>query len=118
MTDHLYVIQKDSEEKRQFYFNKTNSVLDDVKIEVRYLSVTLLDFKEKTEKENESRDKKYEELERRFNSSIEDLYIENSQIKQDVTGQTALIQDFEDSQSKTRREFSGNNTHMYVLFLM
>lgn len=94
-----------------------NSVLDDVKIEVRYLSVTLLDFKERTEAENESKDKKYEELERHFNSSIEDLYVENSQIKQDVTSQTAVIQDFEDSISKTRRAFSGNNTHMYVYLL-
>uniref|UniRef100_A0A8W8JB26 C1q domain-containing protein n=3 Tax=Magallana gigas TaxID=29159 RepID=A0A8W8JB26_MAGGI len=96
------------EEKRQFYFNKTNSVLNDVKIEVRYLSATLLDFKERTETENESRDKKYEELQRHFNSSIADLYVKNSQIKQDVTSQTALIHGFEDSQSKTKRAFLEN----------
>lgn len=51
-------------------FNKTNSVLDDIKIEVRYLSVTLLDFKESVKTENESRDRKYEELERYFNNSF------------------------------------------------
>lgn len=118
LSDHLYIIQKDSEEKRQFYFNKTNSVLNDVKIEVRYLSVTLLDFKEKTETENESRDKKYEELERHFNSSITDLYVENSIIKQDVTSQTALIHGFEDSQSKTKRAFSGNKMHVYICFYL
>lgn len=102
------------EEKRQFYFNKTNSVLNDVKIEVRYLPVTLLDFKERTETENESRDKKYEELQRHFNSSIADLYVKNSQIKQDVTSQTALIHGLEDSQSKTKRALLGNEMHLYI----
>lgn len=85
---------------------------------MRYLSVTLLDFKEKTETENESKDKKYEELERHFNSSITDLYVENSQIKQDVTSQTALIHGFEDSQSKTKRAFSGNKMDVYICFYL
>eukprot|EP00105_Crassostrea_gigas_P038573 XP_019922721.1 PREDICTED: uncharacterized protein LOC105328060 isoform X3 [Crassostrea gigas] len=104
--DELNVIQKDSDDKRREMFNKTHSVLDDIKIEVRYLSVTLLDFKEHTEIENESRDKKYEELERYFNSSYEDLRVELFQNKNDSTNRKMLIQNLEDSQTEMRRNFT------------
>nr|XP_034334550.1 paramyosin isoform X3 [Crassostrea gigas] len=105
--DELNVIQKDSDDKRREMFNKTLSVLDDIKIEVRYLSVTLLDFKEHTEIENESRDKKYEELERyNFNSSYEDLRVELFQNKNDSTNRKMLIQNLEDSQTEMRRNFT------------
>lgn len=77
----LNVIQKESDDKREEMFNKTNGALDYIKIEVRYLSVTLLDFKERTEIENESRDKKYSELERHSNTSIESLKAKNSLTK-------------------------------------
>lgn len=58
LNEQLNVIQRDSDNKRREMFNKTIGVLDDIKIVVRYLSVTLWDFKESTENENESRDKK------------------------------------------------------------
>lgn len=55
VNDNVNIIQEDSDKKRQEFFNKTNSVLDDIKIEVRYLSVTLLDFKECSDSQAEIR---------------------------------------------------------------
>lgn len=81
--ERLSVIQRDSETKRQELINKTNSVLDDVKIEVRYMSVTVLDLKVRLRTEIVPRDKRYEEMERHFNSSLEDLKSENLQTKQE-----------------------------------
>uniref|UniRef100_A0A8W8J9A9 C1q domain-containing protein n=1 Tax=Magallana gigas TaxID=29159 RepID=A0A8W8J9A9_MAGGI len=104
--DELNVIQKDSDDKRRGMFNKIHSVLDDIKIEVRYLSVTLLDFKESTETENESREKKYEELERHFNNSFEELKAEIFQNKLNLTNNKVLIQNLDDSQSEIRGTFT------------
>uniref|UniRef100_A0A8W8MME0 C1q domain-containing protein n=2 Tax=Magallana gigas TaxID=29159 RepID=A0A8W8MME0_MAGGI len=95
----LNVIQKESDDKRQEVFNKTNAVLDDIKIEVRYLSVTLLDFKERTEIENESRDKKYSELERHSNTSIESLKVKNSLTKE-FGNLKSFVQNLQDSQTE------------------
>lgn len=89
-------------------FNKTNSVLDDIKIEVRYLSVTLLDFKESVKTENESRDRKYEELERYFNNSFQELKRKILQNKLNFTQNKVLIQSLEDSQTEIRGTFTGN----------
>lgn len=80
-------------------------VLDDLKIEVRYLSVTLLDFKESTENENKSRDKKYEDLVQYFNSSFEDLRAELFQTW--FINNKTLIQNLEDSQEEIRRILTG-----------
>ncbi|XP_065927339.1 putative leucine-rich repeat-containing protein DDB_G0290503 [Magallana gigas] len=104
--DKLNVIQKDSDDKRREMYNKTHSVLDDIKIEVRYLSVTLLDFKESTETENESRDKKYEELERYFTNSFEELKAKIVQNKLNLTNNKVLIQNLDDSQSDIRETFT------------
>ncbi|XP_065927340.1 uncharacterized protein MCAP_0864-like [Magallana gigas] len=106
LRDELIVIQKDSDDKRQEMFNKTQSVLDDIKIEVRYLSVTLLDFKESTETENESRDRKYEERERYFNNSVEELKAEIVQTELNFTNNKVLIQNLDDSQSEIRETFT------------
>ncbi|XP_065927102.1 putative leucine-rich repeat-containing protein DDB_G0290503 isoform X1 [Magallana gigas] len=95
----LNVIRKESDDKRQEVFNKTNAVLDDIKIEVRYLSVTLLDFKERTEIENESRDKKYSELERHSNTSIESLKVKNSLTKE-FGNLKSFVQNLQDSQTE------------------
>nr|XP_034335548.1 paramyosin-like isoform X1 [Crassostrea gigas] len=95
----LNVIQKESDDKRQEVLNKTNAVLDDIKIEVRYLSVTLLDFKERTEIENESRDKKYSELERHSNTSIESLKVKNSLTKE-FGNLKSFVQNLQDSQTE------------------
>lgn len=109
----LNAIQRETDDKRQEMFNKTNSVLDDIKIEVRYLSVTLLDFKEHTEIENESRYKKYEDLERYSYSLYEDLRDEILQTKSNFTYHKTLIQKLEESQTEIRKNFSG--IHMYML---
>lgn len=57
-------------------FNKINVVFDDIKIEVWYFLVILLDFKEYMEIENELRDKKNGELECYFNFLYEDFKVE------------------------------------------
>lgn len=106
--EQLNDIEKDSDEKRREMFNKTDSVLDDIKIEVRYLSITLLDFKESTENENESRDKKYEELERYFNNSFEELKAQIVENELNFTQNKVLIQKLEDSQTEIRGTFTGN----------
>ena len=103
----LNVIQKESDDKRQEVFNKTNAVLDDIKIEVRYLSVTLLDFKERTEIENESRDKKYSELERHSNTSIESLKVKNSLTKE-FGNLKSFVQNLQDSQTEITGIYRNN----------
>lgn len=95
----LNVIKRESDDKRQEMNNKTNAALDDIKIEVRYLSVTLLDFKERTEIENESRDKKYYELERHSNTSIESLNVKNSLTKE-FGNLKSFVQNLQDSQTE------------------
>uniref|UniRef100_K1S4X2 Uncharacterized protein n=1 Tax=Magallana gigas TaxID=29159 RepID=K1S4X2_MAGGI len=104
--EQLNDIQKDSDDKRREMFNKTHSVLDDIKIEVRYLSVTLLDFKESTETENESRDKKYKDLEQYFTNSFEELKAEIFQNELNLTKNKMLIQNLDDSQLEIRGTFS------------
>ncbi|XP_065928372.1 uncharacterized protein [Magallana gigas] len=106
--DKLDINQMESDEKRQEMFNKTNSVIADIKLELRYLSVTLFDFKEHTDMETESRDNKYGELEHYFNSSLKELKSENFQTKNDVTNLTAKVQNVEDSQSEVKGELTEN----------
>lgn len=106
--DKLNVNQMESDKKRQEMFNKTNSVIADIKIELRYLSVTLFDFKEHTDMETESKDKKYGELENYFNSSFNELKSENFQIKSDLTHLTAQVQNVEDSQTEMKGELTDN----------
>lgn len=55
--------RKIQRKKRQDFINKTNSVIDDVKTEVRYMSVTMLDWKDRLGTEIVPRDKRYEEME-------------------------------------------------------
>lgn len=109
VNDNLNIIQEDSDKKRQEIFNKTNSDLYDIKIVLRYLSVTLLDFKESTENENDLRDKKYEELKRLFNTSFENLKANYSQNEFDSTNNKALIQNLADSQAEIRRTCTGTS---------
>lgn len=92
----LSVIQRDSEEKRQELINKTNSVLDDVKTEVRYMSVTMLDLKDRLGTEIVPRNKRYEEMERHFNSSQEDLKSENLQTNQECISLKTIVQNLTD----------------------
>ncbi|XP_052709668.1 paramyosin-like [Crassostrea angulata] len=113
----LNVIQKESDDKRQEVFNKTNAVLDDIKIEVRYLSVTLLDFKERTEIENESRDKKYSELERHSNTSIESLKVKNSLTKE-FGKLKSFVQNLQDSQTEITENINRTVARFDVQFTL
>lgn len=103
----------ESDEKRQDMFNKTNSVIADIKIELRYLSVTLFDFKEHTDMETELRDKKYEELEHYFNTSVDEMKTKIFETNSGLSNLTEQIQKVEDSQTEMNGEFTGNN--MYFL---
>lgn len=105
--EHLSVIKKDSEEKRRELNNKTNSVLDDVKIEVRYMSVTVLDLKYRLGTELVPRDKRYEELERQLNSSLDDLKSEILQSKQERFNLKAIVQNLTEFQMEIRKASSG-----------
>lgn len=103
----LNVIQKESDDKRQVMFNKTNAALDDIKIEVRYLSVTLLDFKERTEIENESRDKIYSELERHSNTLIKSSKVQNS-LRKKFGNLKSFVQNLQDSQTEITGIYRNN----------
>ncbi|XP_052709153.1 uncharacterized protein LOC128183949 [Crassostrea angulata] len=104
--DKLDINQMESDEKRREMFNKTNSVIGDMKIVLRYLSVTLFDFKEHTDLETESRDKKYENLEHHFNTSVDELKTETFKTKSGLSNITAQIQSVEDSQTEMKRELT------------
>lgn len=105
--DKLNVNQMESDEKRQEMFNKTNSVIADIKIELRYLSVTLFDFKEHTGMETESRDKKYKELEQYFGSSVDELKNTIFRTKSGLSNLTEQIQNIEDFQTEMKGELTG-----------
>lgn len=62
-------------------FNKINSVIVDIKIELRYFFVILFDFKEYIDLEIELRNKKYEKFEYYFNILVNELKIEIFKIK-------------------------------------
>lgn len=104
--DKLDINQMESDEKREEMFNKTNSVIGDMKIVLRYLSVTLFDFKEHTDLETESRDKKYEKFEHHFNTSVNELKTETFKTKSGLSNITAQIQSVEDSQTEMKRELT------------
>eukprot|EP00105_Crassostrea_gigas_P014360 XP_011430983.1 PREDICTED: uncharacterized protein LOC105330775 [Crassostrea gigas] len=106
--DKLNVNQMESDEKRQEMFNKTNSVIADIKIELRYLSVTLFDFKEHTGMETESRDKKYKELEQYFGSSVDELKNTIFRTKSGLSNLTEQIQNIEDFQTEMKGELTEN----------
>eukprot|EP00105_Crassostrea_gigas_P036986 XP_019921134.1 PREDICTED: uncharacterized protein LOC109617092 [Crassostrea gigas] len=106
--DKVNVNQMESDQKRQEMFNKTNSVIADIKIELRYLSVTLFDFKEHTDMETESRDRKYEELEHYFNTSVDEMRTKIFQTKSGLSNLTEQIQKVEAFQTEKNGEFTEN----------
>lgn len=108
----FHINQDESDNKRQEILNKTNSVIGDIKIELRYLSVTLFDFKEHTDMASESRDRKYEELENYLNSSVSELKTEIFQTKSDLTNLTGELQHVEDSQTEMRGDLTGNKLYL------
>lgn len=106
--DKVNVNQMESDEKRQEMFNKTNSVIADIKIELRYLSITLFDFKEHTDLETESKNKKYEKLEHYFNTSVDEMKTKIFQTKSGLSNLTEQIQKVEDFQTEKNGEFTEN----------
>nr|XP_022292209.1 uncharacterized protein LOC111103316 isoform X3 [Crassostrea virginica] len=81
LNENLNTSQEQNDEKRQDIVNKTNRVLEDIKVEVRYLSVTLFDFKDHTATKDEINNKKLLDIERVFNTSFEELQAGNLDVK-------------------------------------
>ncbi|XP_078310377.1 uncharacterized protein LOC111105588 [Crassostrea virginica] len=81
LNENLDTAQKQNDEKRQVIVNKTNRVLEDIKVEVRYLSVTLFDFKDHTATKDEINNQKLLDIERVFNTSFEELQAGNLDVK-------------------------------------
>ncbi|XP_061176739.1 multimerin-2-like isoform X3 [Saccostrea echinata] len=75
--EHIQQAVEQLDEKRQHFETNTSALLADLKVEVRYLSVTLLDLNKHTSKIDESIpvmiQEKYEQLSLRLNTSVENL---------------------------------------------
>lgn len=61
---------------------------------------------------SESRDRKYEELENYFNSSVSELKTEIFQTKSELTNLTGELQYVEDSQTEMRGDLTGNELYL------
>ncbi|XP_061195983.1 uncharacterized protein LOC133204257 [Saccostrea echinata] len=77
MTEHIFEFAEQSEFKREAFEKNTSTILGDLKVEVRYLSVTLLDLNKHTLEIDKSIpaliDKKYDILSIKLNTSLENL---------------------------------------------
>lgn len=71
------------------------------------MSVTVLDLKYRLGTELVPRDKRYEELERQLNSSLEDLKSEILQTKQERFNLKAIVQNLTEFQMEIRKASSG-----------
>ncbi|XP_061176735.1 multimerin-2-like isoform X1 [Saccostrea echinata] len=97
--EHIQQVVAQLEEERENFETNTSAVLEDLKVEVRYLSVTLLDLNKHTleidKKFPEMIEEKYEQISLRLNTSVESL---NSDIM--TTNKTMLksMSDLEHSQ--------------------
>ena len=118
LNENLEDSRKENDEKRQQILNKTNVVLDDIKMEVRYLSVTLFDFKDHTETSDKIRDSNRKTIESRFNSSIELLQTKNQETKSDFDAIRASIRELEEAQTNFRENIAGyyKLSNLYHLF--
>lgn len=76
--DQVDIIQSESDIE---LFNKTSDVLGDIRVEIRNLSRTLLDFRKHRETENELMEK----LENHFNSSLGNLTYVNSPTNKELS---------------------------------
>lgn len=115
ITENQISIVRQNDEKRQSIVNKTNKVVGDVKMEVRYLSVTLLDLKEKIENENKIKDEKIREIESLWNTSIEHLKFEHSETRRKFSNLSALIRHLQDSQSEMNRTLMGKRPFSFIV---
>ncbi|XP_078323245.1 uncharacterized protein LOC144622444 [Crassostrea virginica] len=110
LNENLDTAQKENDEKRQVIVNKTNRVLGDIKVEVRYLSVTLFDFKDHTSTKDEINNQKFIDLERQVNTSFEELQAENLKNKGELNEIKEHIHNVEEVQTEYRKTVTENLT--------
>ncbi|XP_062574644.1 multimerin-2-like [Saccostrea cucullata] len=107
--EYIQQVLEKLEEKRERFETNTSVVLADLKMEVRYLSVTLLDLNKHTleidKKFPEMMQEKYEQLSLRLNTSVENL---GNDIM--TTNKTMLksVSDLENSQNIMQNSISVN----------
>ena len=89
--------------------NKTNRALEDLKVEVRYLSVTLFDFKDLTATKNKVNNQKFIDIERHFNTSFEELQAENLKNKGEFNEIKEHIHNVEKVQTEYRKTVTGTS---------
>ena len=112
LNENLDTAQKQNDEKRQDLMNKTNSVLEDIKVEVRYLSVTLFDFKNHTATKDEIDNQKLFDIERHFNKSFKDLQAENLETKRKFNEIKAHIHNVKAVQTEYQKTITGMYFHL------
>ena len=112
LNENLDTAQKQNDEKRQVIVNKTNRVLEDIKVEVRYLSVTLFDFKDHTSTKDEINNQKFIDLERHINTSFEELQTENVKNKGEFNEIKEHIHNVEKVQTEYRKTVTGTSFHL------
>ncbi|XP_078323210.1 uncharacterized protein LOC111105586 isoform X3 [Crassostrea virginica] len=110
LNENLDTAQKQNDEKRQDIVNKTNRILEDIKVEVRYLSVTLFDFKDHTSTKDEINNQKFIDLERHINTSFEELQTENVKNKGEFNEIKEHIHNVEKVQTEYRKTVTENLT--------
>ncbi|XP_022292211.2 uncharacterized protein LOC111103317 [Crassostrea virginica] len=110
LNENLDTAQKQNDEKRQVIVNKTNRVVEDIKVEVRYLSVTLFDFKDHTSTKDEINNQKFIDLERHINTSFEELQTENVKNKGEFNEIKEHIHNVEKVQTEYRKTVTENLT--------
>ncbi|XP_061177352.1 uncharacterized protein LOC133186087 [Saccostrea echinata] len=114
--EHQQVTEIKNEEKRQALFNQTTHVLEDIKIEVRYLSVTLLDFKEKTEKDDKIEEENIQKIKSHLNSTLDYVNAIFWRTEGLLGNFSASIKDIEYSQSEISRTQMENFTNTVFMF--
>nr|XP_022292215.1 uncharacterized protein LOC111103321 [Crassostrea virginica] len=110
LNENLDTAQKQNDEKRKNIMNKTNRVIEDIKVEVRYLSVTLFDFKDHTSTKDENNNQKFIDIERHFNTSYEELQAENLETKRKFNEIKAHIHNVKAVQTEYQKTITENLT--------
>ncbi|XP_062615409.1 multimerin-2-like [Saccostrea cucullata] len=107
--EHIQQVMEELEEKRERFETNTSAVLADLKVEIRYLSVTLLDLNKHTlefdKKFPEMMQEKYEQISLRLNTSVENL---NNDILTTNYTISKSVSDFENSQNIIQDSISVN----------
>nr|XP_022295456.1 girdin-like [Crassostrea virginica] len=110
LNKNLDTAQKQNDEKRQDIVNKTNRVLEDIKVEVRYLSVTLFDFKIHTAIKDEINNQKFIDIERDVNTSFKELQAGNLDVKRQFNEIKDNVHDLEEVLSEYQKAMTENLT--------